>query len=141
MEKPQKEQAVWHFGNCNCFNSNYGNTLEERFSLRFWLLCRYHWIDRACEFHPNVFIGNIWRRDKRKKYYNIWYFPSIVRVQSWSNAHGINVIRGMFWVQCKLSSTDRIYDNVHYHRKKIASTLRLKCNYSGSSKVQQEILK
>lgn len=56
LKKPQTEQAVWHFGNCNCFDSNYGNALEERFSLRFGWLCRYHWIDRACEFHPNVFI-------------------------------------------------------------------------------------
>lgn len=135
MEKPQKEQAVWHFGNCNCFSSNYGNTLEERFSLRFWLLCRYHWIDRACEFHPNVFIGNIWRRDKRKKYYNFWYFPSIVRVQSWSNAHGINVIRGMFWVQCKLSSTDNLW------QCPLPQKHNNNCLNSGSSKVQARNIK
>lgn len=89
-------------------------------SICFGWLCRYHWIERACEFHPNVFIetsrlGETSGEEIKER--NITIF-GIFTASSESNAHGISAIRRMLWVQCKLRSTDRINDNVHYHSKK-----------------------
>lgn len=60
----------------------------------FVWLCRYHRIDRACEFCLNVFIetsrlDDTSGEEMKKKYYNIWYLHCIIRVQSQSNIHKI----------------------------------------------------